>query len=120
MKYEFMWTSPTKQDHCIILKLCNPNDTTKKAHSTSGLTPSLAPRPLWPQAYFDPRHISAQGILRPNASFGPEILWPETTSTQYTSARGPNFQLPICHCCCMLDISRLENVPRLKMLFYKA
>ena len=47
------------------------------------------------------------------------LLWPETTSAQYTSARGQNFQLPICHCCCMLHNYRLENVPWLKMLFYK-
>ena len=34
-------------------------------HPILGLTPSLAPGPLWPQAYFEQRHILAQGILRP-------------------------------------------------------
>jgi hypothetical protein len=44
------------------------------------LTPSLAPKQLWPQAYFGSRHISARGILRPQKYFGPEILQFETTS----------------------------------------
>ena len=50
------------------------------------LTTSLAPRPVWPQAYFGSRHISARGIIWPNTYFGLEILRPETTSVQYPSA----------------------------------
>ena len=52
------------------------------------LPPSLTPHSLLPQAYFGPRNTSAPIILRPGAYFGPEILWPQTTLAQYTSARG--------------------------------
>ena len=62
------------------------------------LKPSLAPRPLWTQAYFGPRYIWAPGILRPNAYFGreylgpkqlrPDTLWPEDQIFNYS--RVPN------------------------------
>ena len=72
---------------------------------------------VWPQAYFSSRNTSAKCLLWPgNTSarnnFGP-ILRPNT------SAQRPNFQSPICRCCCMLHNSRLENQPWLKMLLYK-
>ena len=35
------------------------------AHTQFGPKTTLAPHSLWPQAYFGPRHISAQGVLRP-------------------------------------------------------
>ena len=97
----------------------------------SWLRAGLAPRPLLPHTHFGSKHTSARGtfrpkehtsapiILWPNVCFGPEILWPKTTSAQYTSTRGPNFQLLICPCCCMPYNSRLENVPRFKMLFHE-
>ena len=111
------------------------------------LTPSLAPRPLWPHTHFGSKRTSARGTFWPEEYFNPNntsaqcllwlgntlvwgtfqpkkysvqcLLWPRNTLAQYTSARGPHFQSPICRCCCMLHNSRLENVPWLKMLFYK-
>ena len=67
----------------------------QSAHTQFGPKTTLAPHSLWPQGYFGPRHISAREILPPDAYFGPEILKPETTLAQYTSAREPNFQQ--CH-----------------------
>ena len=53
-----------------------------------GLTPSLAPRPLWPHTYFGPKHTSAQGTFRPEEYFSPNntsaqcLLWPGNTSAR--------------------------------------
>ena len=60
-----------------------------------GPTLTLAPSILRPEAHFSSRNTLVLIILRPNAYFGLEILWPKTTSAQYTLAREPNFQY--CH-----------------------
>ena len=69
---------------------------------------------VWLKDHFGPKHTSAWGTIRPKEYFGsnntsarcllqpgntsawkyfsPEILQPETTLAQYTSARGPHFK----------------------------
>ena len=85
------------------------------AHSQFDPKTTLAP------PHFGPKHTSAQGTFWPEECFSPNntsvqcLPRPGNTSSQYTSPRGPNFQLPICCFCCMLHNSRLENVPPLKI-----
>ena len=69
------------------------------------------PKSLWPQAYFSLETFQPEEYFGPNNTLARCLLWPKTTLAQYTLARGSNFHITICHCCCMLLYSRLENVP---------